>query len=126
MHAHKMTRLSLALLTVFSLNTVSLAADEAAEPEKVTIYNTDGSELVHFLVLPEGEKDSDGFVSTGIYPKEFDSALRRVFAFNRNLVGRQKGATPTISLVPYKDTDEQTPFLRHLNHWNWCFCLLKF
>lgn len=102
MHAHKLTRLSLALLTVFSLNTVSIAA----EPEKVTIYDTDGSELVHFLVLPEGEKDSDGFVSTGIYPKEFDSALRRVFSFNRNLVGRQKGATPTISLVPYKDTED--------------------
>lgn len=98
MHAHKLTRLSLALLTVFSLNTVSIAADVAAEPEKVTICDTDGFELVHFLVLPEGEKDSDGFVSTGIYPKEFDSALRRVFSFNRNLVGRQKGATPTISV----------------------------
>lgn len=102
MHPHKLTRLSLALWTVFSLNTVSIAA----EPEKVTIYDTDGSEVVHFLVLPEGEKDSDGFVSTGIYPKEFDSALRRVFSFNRNLVGRQKGATPTISLVPYKDTED--------------------
>ena len=65
MQAHKLTRLSLALLTVFSLNTGSIAA----EPEKATIYDTDGSELVHFLVLPEGEKDSDGFVSTGIYPK---------------------------------------------------------
>lgn len=58
------------------------------------------------MVLPEGEKDSDGFVSTGIYPKEFDSALRRVFSLNRNLVGNQKGATPTISLVPYKDTED--------------------
>lgn len=102
MQAHKLTRLSLALLTVFSLDTGSIAA----EPEKVTIYDTDGSELVHFLVLPEGEKDSDGFVSTGIYPKEFDSALRRVFSLNRNLVGSQKGATPTISLIPYKDTED--------------------
>ncbi len=106
MQKHKLTRLSLALLTAFSLNTESIAADVTLEPEKVTIYDTDGSELVHFLVLPEGQKDSDDFVSTGIYPKEFDSALRRVFSFNRNLVGSQKGETPTISFVPYRDTED--------------------
>lgn len=99
MHAHKLTRVSLALLTAFSFSAASLAV----EPEKVTIYDTDGTELVHFLVLPEGEEDTEGFKSTGVYPKEFDSAFRRVFSYNKNLVGGHKGAAPTITLLPYKE-----------------------
>lgn len=104
MQKHKLTRLSLALLTAFSLNTESIAADVTVESEKVTIYDTDGSELVHFLVASK-DKEVEGFKSTGVYPKEFDSVFHRVFAYTRNLVGKPKGATPTISLLPYIDED---------------------